>query len=162
MRRALVVMTLALAACGDSTPQPTAIQRGAAVFGPVARKLGQSIASDLKKSDPAGFAQYLKEIGGREEADLVKKVSDETLVHYADVLSISSAKEADLKAGRFDDAMNERKVKDALEKFAKSKSSLPHVCKALTDLRKGTGWASGLELEFTARVLEGQLLESAK
>jgi hypothetical protein len=162
MARALSLVLVVLAACGDATPQPTAIQRGAAVFGPVARKLGQAVASDLKKSDPAGFARYLQEIGGKEEADLVKKVGDETLVHYADALSISSAKESDLKAGRFDDAMNERKVKDALEKFSKSKSTLPHLCKVLADLRKTEGWATGLELEFTARVLEGQLLESAQ
>jgi hypothetical protein len=160
IRRCSVVVVALLAACSEK-PQPTAIQRGEALFRPVAEKLGATIAGDLKKTNPDGFDQYLKEIGGKDEADLVKKVSTETLVHYAEALSVSSSKEADLKAGRFDDEMNRRRLKPALETFAKPTVSPPHLCKVLLDKRSKGEWATGLELEFMARVLESEAIAIA-
>ncbi len=144
IRHCPVVIVALLAACGGK-PEPTAIQRGESLFRPVAEKLAATIAGDLKKSNPAGFDQYLKEIGGKEEADLVKKVSTETLVHYAEALSVSSSKEAELKAGRYDDALNQRKLKLALETFANPKVSAPHLCKVLLDKHGRGEWAVGAQ-----------------
>jgi hypothetical protein len=155
IRRGALVLLAFLASCSEKS-EPTAIQRGEALFRPVAQKLAGTIASDLKKSNPAGFDQYLKEIGGKDETDLVKKVATETLAHYAEALSVSSSKEADLKSGRFDDPMNERKVASSLEKFAQPKVSVPHVCQVLIAQRKAGGWRSGLDLEFLARVLDAE------
>lgn len=155
MKRAAVILIALLAACSEP-PQPTAIQRGEALFEPCARKLASSIAADLKKTNPAGFEQYVKESGGKDEADLVQKVAKETLKNYADALAVSSAKEADLKAGRFDDAMNERKVKAALVKFAQPKVGIAHVCKVMKDQRAAGQWQGGLDLEFAARLFEAE------
>ncbi len=165
--RAAAVLLLALsgveglAACSEK-PEPTAIQRGAVLFEPCARKLASTIAADLKKSDAAGFDRYLKEIGGKDEADLVAKVARETLLNYAEALSVSSSMEAELKAGRFDDPLAERKVKAALDKFAQPKMSPPHLCKVLIDGRNAGQWRSGLDLEFAARVLSGEAASTSK
>jgi len=156
VRAAVALLALALVGC-DAKPEPTAIQRGEAVFRPVADRFAAGIVADLKKSDAAGFDRYLKEIGGKVDADLVRKVSTETLTHYAEALSMSSAKEAELKAGRFDDSMNRRKVKAAQEKFSAPKATVPHVCQVLLNRQQAGEWGAGLELEFSARILEGQL-----
>ena len=162
MRRGAVVLLL-LAACAEK-PEATAIQRGEALFAPCAQKLGSTIAGDLKKSNPAGFDQYLKEIGGKEEADLVRKIARETLKQYAEALSVSSAKESDLKAGRFDDDLAERKIKAAQERFALPKVGLPHLCKVLLEGRSTGQWKSGLDLEFASRVLyaEGLIISATR
>ncbi|HVR84785.1 MAG TPA: hypothetical protein VMU54_10780 [Planctomycetota bacterium] len=152
-----MVLFLLLGAC-DRSPEPTAIQRGERLFRPVADQLAATIAGDLKKSDPGGFDRYLKEIGAKEEADLPRKISMETLAHYAEALSVSSAKEADLKAGRFEDAMNLRKINSAIGSFTKSKLKVPHVCQVLLGKYNAGEWKTGLELEFSARILEGHLL----
>jgi len=157
MRSWVGVLALAFAGC-DRTPEPTAIQRGEAVFRPVADKLASGIAAELKKTDAAGFDRYVKEIGGKDEGDLVRKISTETLAHYAEALSMSSAKQADLSAGRFDDPMNLRKINSAIGTFTKSKAKVPHVCQALLEKYSAGEWKSGLELEFAARILEGQVL----
>ncbi|HZE96785.1 MAG TPA: hypothetical protein VE981_07150 [Planctomycetota bacterium] len=149
-------LVVILAGCGQK-PQPTAIQRGAAVFAPVADKLAAGIVADLRKTDPNGYTRYIKEIGGKDESDLVKKISTETLAYYADALSMSSSREAEIRSGVFDDAMYLRKARDAKARFASTKADVPHVCKVLID-RQNTGeWLKGLELEFTARILEGDL-----
>jgi hypothetical protein len=151
------MLVLAVLGC-DRPPEPTAIQRGEALFHPVADELGVKIAGDLKKSDPAGFDRYLKEIGAKEEADLSRKISTETLAHYAEALSVSKAKEAELKAGTFDDAMNLRKINSAIGNFTKSKIKVPHVCQVLLEKYNAGEWKTGLPLEFSARILEGQIL----
>ena len=156
MRTVLAASLLLLGAC-EKAPEPTAIQRGESVFRPVAEQLAASIAADLKKSDAAGFDRYLKEIGGKDEADLARKISTETLAHYADALSMSSAKEKELRAGTWDDAMNQRKIKAATERFASPKMKTPHVCQVLLDKQKAGQWTTGLELEFSARILDGEL-----
>ena len=157
MRSWIGVLALLFAGC-DRAPEPTAIQRGEAVFRPVADKLASDIAAELKKSDAAGFDRYVKEIGGKDEGDLVRKISTETLAHYAESLSMSSSKQADLRAGRFDDPMNLRKINSAIGTFTKSKVKVPHVCQALLQKYDAGEWRSGLELEFAARILEGQVL----
>lgn len=155
MKRAAAVVLVFVAACSEP-PQPTAIQRGEALFEPCARKLATSIVADLKKSSPAGYDLYLKESGGKDEAGLVDKVAKETLKNYAEALSVSSAKESDLKAGRFDDPMNERKVKAAMEVFAQPKVGIAHVCKAMKDQRAAGQWQAGLDLEFAARLFAAE------
>lgn len=157
MRRPALLVLLLAAGC-ERPPEPTAIQRGERVFRPVADKLATALCADLKKSDAAGFERYLKEIGGRDEGDLVRKISAETLAHYAEALSISAAKEAELTSGRFDDEMNLRKINKAIGDFTKSKLKVPQVCQTLLLKYNAGEWKSGLELEFSARVLEGQVL----
>jgi hypothetical protein len=157
MRRAAVVLLLVAVGC-DRAPEPTAIQRGERVFRPVADRLAAGICADLKKSDAAGFEHFLKEIGGKDESDLIRKISTETLAHYAEALSISSAKEAELTSGKFEDAMNLRKINKAIGDFTKSKLKVPQVCQALLQKYNAGEWKSGLELEFSARILEGQIL----
>ena len=44
------------------------------------------------------------------------------------------------------------------ERFTTSKLKVPHVCQALLQKYSAGEWKSGLELEFAARVLEGQVL----
>jgi len=163
VRRLAGAVLILLAACAEK-PEPTAIQRGETLFRPCAEKLGSTIAGDLKKSNPAGFDQYLKEIGGKTEADLVAKIATETLKQYAEALSVSSSKEADLKAGRFDDGLAERKIKAAQDRFALPKASIPHLCKVLNDGRNAGQWKSGLDLEFAARLLyaEGVLISASQ
>ncbi len=157
MRIARALVLLAAAACGRE-PEPTAIQRGERVFRPVADRLAEAMVADLKKADPAEVDRYLKEIGGKEPADLVRKISLEVLAHYAEALSVSSAKESDLKAGKYEDAMNLRKINSAIGTFTSSKLKVPPVCQALLAKYNAGDWKSGLELEFSARVLEGQIL----
>lgn len=151
------MLALVLVGC-DATPEPTAIQRGERLFRPVADKLAASISAGLKKSDAAAFDRYVKESGGKDEADLVRKISTETLAHYAEALAMSSAMEAGLKAGKFDDAANLRKINSAIGTMEKAKMKLPQVCQALLMKYTAGEWKTGLELEFSARVLEGQVL----
>jgi len=160
MRKAACALAsvIFLASGCDRTPEPTAIQRGERLFRPVADKLAAAIAGTLKKTDPAGFDRYLQEIGGKDAADLERKISTETLAHYAEALSLSSAKEADLTGGRFDDAMNLRKINSAIGTLTRSKMRLPQICQALLEKYGAGEWKTGLELEFSARVLEGQVL----
>ena len=158
MRRVLALALLVAAGC-DRPPEATAIQRGERTFRPMADRLGSTIAGDLKKADAAGFEHYLKEIGGKDESDLVRKISTEVLAHYAEALSISSSKEADLNAGTFDDAMNLRKIQSAVAGFTKAKARVPPVCQALVQKYGAGEWKSGLELEFSARILEAQALQ---
>jgi hypothetical protein len=156
MRRTLAVTLLVLAAC-ERASEPTSVQRGERVFRPISDRLGADLVSSLKKSNPNGFEQYLKEIGGKDEGDLARKIGLETFAHYSDALSMSAAKEAELKAGKFEDAMNRRKVQAAMERLSDPKAKVPPVCKALIDKQKAGEWPSGLELEFTARVLDSQV-----
>jgi len=156
MSRSLILALVLLGSCGRA-PEATSVQRGERVFRPVADRLGADIASALKKADAKGFEQYLKEIGGKDESDLARKISTETLAHYADALSISAPKEAELNARTFDDGMNRRKASAAMEKLSGPKVKVPHLCKVLMDKQKAGEWASGLELEFLARILDSQV-----
>ncbi|HLY09208.1 MAG TPA: hypothetical protein VKW04_07905 [Planctomycetota bacterium] len=155
MRTSGVIGLFLLAAC-DQAPEATAIQRGESLFRPLADKLASSIASDLKKKDPGGFERYVKEAGGTSEAELILRISTETLAHYAEALSISKAKEKELRAGTFEDGMNQRKVASATQKLVASKAKLAHVCQVLLDKEKGGEWTTGLELEFVARILDSE------
>jgi len=157
MRVVLCIAALAFAGC-DQTPEPTAIQRGAGVFRPVADKLGQAMVQDMRKDNAAAVDTYVKEIGGKDEGDLVRKIATETLAHYAEALSVSSSKEAELKAGKFEDAMNLRKINSAIGTMTSAKMKVPQVCQVLLAKYNGGEWKTGLELEFSARVLEGQVL----
>jgi hypothetical protein len=153
---------LVLASCSPPPPEPTAIQRGAALFAPVAEALGSGMTSDLKKANPAGFAQYLKEIGGKEDADLAKKISREVLAQYAEALSISAAKEAELKAGKADEAYNTRTAKQILAAHDADGESLTPVGKAVAEKVRSSEWKDGLPLEFAVRVLKDELPKGPK
>lgn len=157
MRTLLCAVTLLFAGC-DRAPEPTAIQRGERLFRPVADRLGASMAADLRKADAAAFDRYVKEMGGKDEGDLARKIATETLLHYAEALSVSSSKEAELAAGKFDDAMNLRKINSAIGTMTSAKMKLPQVCQVLLAKYNAGEWKTGLELEFSARVLEGQVL----
>jgi len=157
MRTVFCTAALLFIGC-DQAPEPTAIQRGERVFRPVAEKLAHLIVQDMKKESAAAVDKYVKEIGGKGEGDLVLKIATETLAHYAEALSVSSSKETDLKAGKFDDAMNLRKINSAIGTMTTAKMKVPPVCQALLTKYNGGEWKTGLELEFSARVLEGQVL----
>jgi len=162
MRTIAACGLLLVASCSPPPPEPTAIQRGALLFAPVAEALGTGMVSDLKKANPAGFAQYLKEIGGKEDADLVRKIAREVLAQYAEALSISSAKEAELKAGKADEAYNTRTVKQVLAAHDADKESLTPVGNAVADKVRRAEWKDGLPLEFAVRVLRDELPKGPK
>ena len=162
MRRLTIWALLWTASCSPPPPEPTAIQRGAALFAPVAEALGAGMVSDLKKANPAGFAQYLKEIGGKEDADLAKKISREVLAQYAEALSISAAKEAELKAGKADDAYNTRTAKQVLAGHDADGESLTPVGKAVAEKVRSSEWKDGLPLEFAVRILRDELPKGPK
>lgn len=157
MRRWILALVLVGVGC-DTAPEPTAIQRGERVFRPVAERLGQAIAADLRKLDAAAFDKYVKESGGKDENDLARFVATQTLMHYAEALSMSSSKEADLKAGKYDDAMNQRRINAAIGTFTTAKLTVPQVCQVLLQKYNAGEWRSGLELEFSARILEHEVL----
>jgi len=157
MRHPLALVPLLIAAsCGPPPPQPTAIQRGAALFAPVSDALGASIAADLKKSSPSGFEAYLKEIGGKTEADLARKISKEVLVRYAEALSVSSSKEAELRAGTFDEAANARSAKELLALDITTKEGFTQVGVTVSEKLRRSEWTGGLEREFAVRVLRDE------
>ncbi len=153
---------LVLVACGPPPPEPTAIQRGALLFAPVGDALGASMAADLAKSNPAGFALYLKEIGGKDASDLAKKISREVLLQYSEALSVSSSKEAELKAGKVDEAYNARTAKQLLAAHDADGESLTPVGKAVAEKVRSSEWKDGLPLEFGVRVLRDELPKKPK
>jgi hypothetical protein len=162
MRTIAAGVLVLLASCSPPPPEPTAIQRGALLFAPVAEALGAGMASDLKKANPAGYAQYLKEIGGKEDADLARKIAREVLAQYAEALSVSSAKEAELKAGKVDEAYNARTAKQVLAAHDADKESLTPVGNAIAAKVRDSEWKDGLPLEFAMRVLRDELPKGPK
>lgn len=162
MRALASALVLLVASCSPPPPEPTVVQRGASTFAPVADKVGASITAELKQSNPAGFDQYLKEIGGKDEADLSRKISKEILTRYAQALGVSSSKEAELKAGRFDDAGNAVYVKHLLVLLEGRDAELTQVGRAvLTKVRSGE-WKTGLDLEFGVRILKDEVPKGPK
>lgn len=162
MRTIAAGVLVLLASCGPPPPEPTAIQRGALVFAPVAEALGAGMASDLKKANPAGYAQYLKEIGGKEDADLARKISKEILTRYAEMLAVSSSKEADLKAGRFDDSGNTVLAKHLLVLCQGRDDELTQVGRVVVSKVRAGEWKGGLELDFGVRILKDEVPKTAK
>jgi hypothetical protein len=154
MRTIAAGVLVLLASCSPPPPEPTAIQRGALLFAPVADALGAGIAGDLKKANPAGYAQYLKEIGGKQDADLARKISKEILSRYADMLAVSSSKEADLKGGRFDDSGNAVYTKHLLVLCQGREGELTQVGRAVLSKVRSGEWKGGLELDFGVRILK--------
>lgn len=146
-----------LAGCAPEPPPQTPIQRGAALFGPVAKELGSSMASDLKAQNAEAFQRYLQEIGGKDEGDLVRKVADEVVSHYGDALSVSAEKESELKSGKYEDDWNLKKLEKALAELSAKKVSLPQVCQYSVKYVRSGRWKAGLPLEFATRLLEGEL-----
>jgi hypothetical protein len=158
MTRVLAVLALlSAAACSPPPPEPTPIQRGSALFAPAAAKLGRIMAAELKARDERAFQRYIQETGGKDESDLVRKVESEVLSRYADAFSISASMEAELKAGKFDDGWNHKRLNKAIGTFADRKLNLPEVCKAAMNKVESGDWNGGLELEFAARMLEGEV-----
>jgi hypothetical protein len=153
-----VIVVLSAAACSPPPPVPSPIQRGAALFAPAAANLGRIMAAELKARDEKAFQRYIQESGGKDESDLVRKVESEVLSRYADAFSVSAAMEAELKAGKFDDAWNHKRMNKAIGIFADRKLNLPEVCRVAIKRVQSGDWKSGLELEFTARMLEGEIL----
>lgn len=162
MRTFAVAAFLALVSCSPPAPEPTSVQRGAAVFAPVSDMAGAAIAAELKKSDPAGFDHYLKEIGGKDEADLARKISREVLIQYGQALSVSSAKEAELKAGKADDAANARNATQLLSTNVADKDGLTQVGRFVARKVRLGEWKGGLELEFAVRILKDELTKGPK
>ena len=162
--RILAAITLAVLteSCGPAPAGATPIQGGASLFAPAASQLGAGMAADLKARDAAAFQRYIHELGGKEESDLARKVATEVLSRYADALSISAAMEAELKSGKFDDVWNRKKVRSALGKFVERKEKLPEVCRVAVEKVQSGEWGSGLQLEFAARMIEGELAFSKK
>ncbi len=153
---------LLLASCGPPPSEPTAIQRGAEVFALVAEALGASMAGDLQKSNPAGFALYLKEIGGKDASDLTRKIAREVLLQYSEALSVSSSKGAELKAGKVDEAYNTRTAKQLLAAHDEDNESLTSVGKVVAAKVRSSEWKDGLPLEFAIRVLRDELPKNPK
>jgi hypothetical protein len=164
MKRWVPVWSILLvASCSPPAPEPTAIQRGALIFAPVTEALGSGMAADLAKSNPSGFALYLKEIGGKDASDLAKKISREVLLQYAEALSVSSTKEAELKAGKIDEVYNARTAKQLLAAHdADDKESLTPVGKVVAEKVRSSEWKDGLPLEFAVRVLRDELPKKTK
>jgi len=148
---------LTLAACAPEAAGPTPNQRGAALFAPVATALGSSIALDLKTRNPSGFQDYIQQNGFKDEAGFIQNVATEVLSRYGDALSVSAAMEAELKAGKWDDAWNRKKMDKALAALSAKKMSLPQACQYAVKNVQSDAWKGGLPLEFVARMLEAQL-----
>jgi hypothetical protein len=162
LRRVPVWSFLLLASCGPPPPEPTAIQRGALLFVPVGDALGTSMAADLQKSNPSGFALYLKEIGGKDASDLARKISREVLLQYSEALSVSSSKEAELKAGKVDESYNTRTAKQLMAAHDEDNESLTPVGRVVAAKVRSSEWKDGLPLEFAVRVLRDELPKKPK
>jgi hypothetical protein len=156
-RSAAILILLAVASCKPKPPEPTPAARGASVFTPVADKVGEATALDLKAQNEKAYTQYLAETGSKDEVQLGQRIGRELLAHYASSLSLSEAQEAAMKAGKFDDAGNTKMLDYAIGKYADSKTEVPKACQlALQKVQSGE-WKKGLPLEFTVRMLMGHL-----
>ena len=155
IRMALMTALLALAACKEKPkpPPPNPIERGAVVFAPAADKLGEAVAVDLKSGNPDWYKDYLKQQGAKDESDLGRLLGKQILENFQKELAVTPDEEAAIKAGRFADAENLRRVRAAAAKYAETKEKIPQGDR-VTMLKVDSGeWASGLQLEFAARVL---------
>jgi hypothetical protein len=84
------------------------------------------------------------------------------LAQYAEALSISSAKETELKAGKVDEAYNTRTAKQLLAAHDAAKDSLTPVGSVVAAKVRGSEWKDGLLLEFAVRVLRDELPKKPK
>ena len=154
-RGAVVLILLAVVSCKPK-PEPTPAQRGFAMFSPVADTLGAALAADLKAHAEQAYKQYLQETGSKDETELGRKIGQEVLTHNSEALAVTPAQEAELKAAKFNDVENRRKVNAAVARFLDTKADVPKICEiALLKVQSGE-WKSGLPLEFAVRILEAQ------
>jgi hypothetical protein len=153
-RCAAILALLLLVSCKEKPKPVPPHERGAAFFTPAAEKLSEVLVAELS---PEAVKQYLEETKSSDTAALRRVISGEIMKNFAAAMSLTEAQEADLKAGKYADADNLKRVRAAAAKFADTKVMVPKVCQvALLKVESGT-WKSGLQLEFAARLLEGHL-----
>ena len=150
---AAVLVLLSLVSCKEK-PKVTPEERGALFFASAADKLGELVVGDMKASKAAWYKEYLKETGAKDDAELGRKIGLGILKERAGAFAVTSAQEAALKSGTFNDAENRAKVMTAAAKFGDR--PLPDAYRiALAKVESGE-WAKGLQLEFVARLLHNQ------
>lgn len=158
-RCAAILAVLALVSCKEK-PKPPPISpeaRGAAFFASTADKLGDLLVLDWKTSKVEWYKEYMEQSGAKTDAELAQKLEagKGILKQYPVAFALSEAQEAAMKAGKFADEENLQKVRSGAARFADSKRVIPDAYR-IAMLKVGSGeWNKGLELEFTARLLDG-------
>jgi len=149
-----VLLLLAVASCDSRTPA----ERGAQLFAPAADKLGAALAAELKTKAEKAYLEYLQKESCKDEVELGRKIGKQVLERYASALALSPEQEKELKAGKFKDVEGRKKLNSLLDRFVNEKVMVPEVCRvAMLQTQAGAEWNSGLQLEFTLRILEQQL-----
>ena len=155
MRRFLPLLLLA-AGCGRDAAHEQ-VRRGHTTFGPSARALVSGLVAETKLKSPEELKQLIAASGAADEAAFIDASAREILVRYGVVLATTDAQAADYAAGRFDDAGNRTRVQETLAGFVQQKLALPEVCRYAVDRVQAGDW-SGLQLEFSARILWAELM----
>ena len=155
MRRLFALVLLA-AGCGSDSATSQA-RRGQELFLPPARTVAAGLLAETRGRDPSAADRLLAESGLKDDAAFVEHAARETLVRYGVVLALTEDQASGFRQGRFDDAGNRARVNQTLEAFEKNRLPLPEVCRYAADgVRSGA--ATGLDLEFAARILWAELM----
>lgn len=155
MRRALTLLLLA-AGCGQDSA-PAQARRGQELFETTARTFAAGVFAETRGRDPATADKLVAAAGLKSDAEFVEMATRELLVRYGVVLALTEAQAAEFRAGRFDDAGNRKRVQETLVAFEKGNIPLPEVCAyAVRGVKNGA--ATGLDLEFAARILWAEAL----
>lgn len=151
MRRLFAALLPLLAACGQDSA-PAQARRGHEVFESTARAFAAGLFAETRAKDPAAADALLKASGAADDAAFAEIAARETLVRYGLVLALTEERAADFRAGRFDDPGNRARVSEYAAALEKNKIPLPEISRYAYE-RARSGAATGLELEFAARVL---------
>ena len=152
-RVATILVLLSLAACKEKAPPVAPEARGAAFFAPSADRLGELVVADLKKTREAWYKAYLKDTGAKDDAELGRHIGRSILKERAGAFALTEAQEAALKSGKFADAENREKIKQAAAKFGPDRPVPDALRLALVKVDSGE-WGTGVPLEFVARLLQ--------
>ncbi|NOZ23275.1 MAG: serine/threonine protein kinase [Planctomycetes bacterium] len=123
----------------EGTDEATAVEKVKKAFRNVAVKLARDIC---------------KQRGGKVNPEVV---ADQIMLEHRVDLAVTEKQAEDILAGMLDDAGNRAKVMSATEKFGKPGAGLPLVCAHIIQNVTSDKVTSGIELEFYARVIAGEL-----
>jgi hypothetical protein len=153
---AAVLVLLSLVSCKEK-PKVSPEARGAAFFAPTAEKFGELVLADLKAKKPGWYKDYLKESGAKTDAELLQKmqIGKGILDQFPGGFALTEAQESALKAGRFADEENRKKVKAAAARFDDGHGhEMPDAPRIAIQKVESGEWGKGVELEFLARMLD--------